>query len=199
VAEALDGIAYAAKVNGGRDARPMLTHLQLVSPEDVLRFKALGAVAVTQPFWFMKDDYYSNIQVPYLGLKRADEEYPMESFFKAGVMVTSSSDYTVTIPCDPLQAIQIGMTRSRPGFTEPGAVLWPGERASLEQMISSFTINSAYANFLENTTGTIDPGKSADLVVLDKNLFELPADKIGTAKVILTLFEGREAGSERFP
>jgi len=199
VAEALDGIAYAARVNGSRDSRPMLTHLQLVSPEDVLRFKALGAVAVTQPFWFMKDDYYSNIQVPYLGLKRADEEYPMESFFKAGVTVASSSDYTVTIPCDPIQAIQIGMTRSRPGLTDPGAVLWPGERASLEQMIASFTVNGAYANFLENTTGTIETGKSADLVVLDKNLFELPADKIGTAKVILTLFEGREAGSERFP
>lgn len=199
VAEALDGITYAAKVNGGRDARPMLTHLQLVSPEDVLRFKALGAVAVTQPFWFMKDDYYSNIQVPYLGLKRADKEYPMESFFKAGATVTSSSDYTVTIPCDPLQAIQIGMTRSRPGLTDPGAVLWPGERASLEQMISSFTINGAYANFLENTTGTIEPGKSADLVVFDKNLFDLPADKIGTAKVILTLFEGREASPKRSP
>jgi len=199
VAEALDGIAYAAKVNGGRDARPMLTHLQLVSPEDVLCFKALGAVAVTQPFWFMKDDCYSNIQVPYLGLKRADEEYPMESFFKAGATVTSSSDYTVTIPCDPLQAIQIGMTRSFPGLTEPGAVLWPAEKASLEQMIASFTINGAYANFLENTTGTIEPGKSADLVILDKNLFDLPADKIGTAKVILTLFEGREASPKRFP
>jgi hypothetical protein len=177
----------------------MLTHLQLVSPEDVLRFKALGAVAVTQPFWFMKDDYYTTIQMPYLGLKRADEEYPMESFFKAGVTVTSSSDYTVTIPCDPLQAIQIGMTRSRPGLTEPGAVLWPGERASLEQMISSFTISGAYANFLENMTGTIEPGKSADLVILDKNLFDLPADKIGTAKVILTLFEGREASPKRSP
>jgi len=199
VAEALDGIAFAARINGRRDSRAMLTHLQLVSPEDVLRFKALGAVAVTQPFWFMKDDYYSNIQVPYLGLKRADEEYPMESFFRAGVMVTSSSDYTVTIPCDPIQAIQIGMTRSRPGLTDPGAVLWPGERASLEQMLASLTVNGAYANFLENTTGTIETGKSADLVVLDKNLFDLPADKIGTAKVILTLFEGREVSPKRFP
>ena len=199
VAEALDGIAFAARINGRRDSRAMLTHLQLVSPEDVLRFKALGAVAVTQPFWFMKDDYYSNIQVPYLGLKRADEEYPMESFFRAGVMVTSSSDYTVTIPCDPIQAIQIGMTRSRPGLTDPGAVLWPGERASLEQMLASLTVNGAYANFLENTTGTIETGKSADLIVLDKNLFDLPADKIGTAKVILTLFEGREVSPKRFP
>lgn len=199
VAEALDGVAYAARINGRRDSRAMLTHLQLVSPEDILRFKTLGAVAVTQPFWFMKDDYYSKIQVPYLGLTRADQEYPMESFFETGVTVTSSSDYTVTIPCDPIQAIQIGMTRRLPGLTDPDAVLWPEERASLEQMIASFTINGAYANFLENTTGTIETGKSADLVVLDKNLFELPADEIGAAKVILTLFEGRQVSPKRFP
>jgi hypothetical protein len=197
VAEVLDGIGAAAKANGPRDARPLLTHLQLVAPADILRFKALGAVAVTQPFWFMKDDYYRNLQVPYLGQPRADAEYPMESFFKAGVPVASSSDYTVTIPCDPLQAIQIGMTRRAPGTTGPDDVLWPEERATLEQMIASFTIFGAYANFLERETGSIEPGKSADLVVLDRDLFEMSPDEIGKARVIMTLFRGREAGTER--
>jgi len=198
-AEALDGIAAAAKANGPRDARPLLTHLQLVAPADILRFKALGAVAVPQPFWFMKDDYYNNIQVPYLGRERADVEYPMESFFKAGVPVASSSDYTVTIPCDPLQAIQIGMTRRAPEMTGPDDVLWPEEMATLEQMIASFTIFGAYANFLERETGSIEPGKSADLVVLDRDLFELSPDEIGKTRVVLTLFAGHEAGERRFP
>ncbi len=198
-AEALDGIAAAAKANGPRDARPLLTHLQLVSPADILRFRDLGAVAVPQPFWFMKDDYYRNIQVPYLGQARADAEYPMESFFKAGVPVASSSDYTVTIPCDPLQAIQIGMTRRSPGTTGPDDVLWPEERATLEQMIASFTIFGAYANFLEKETGSIEPGKSADLVVLDRDLFALAPDEIGKARVVLTLFAGRDTGAERLP
>ena len=197
VAEALDGIAAAAKANGVRDARPLITHLQLVSPPDVLRFETLGVVAVVQPFWFMKDDYYSNLQVPYLGQERADAEYPMESFFRAGVSVASSSDYTVTIPCDPLQAIQIGMTRRAPGATGAADVLWPEERATLEQMIASFTIFGAYANFLEKETGSIEPGKSADLIVLDKDLFTLAPDEIGKARVVLTLFRGREAGAER--
>jgi len=196
-AEALDGIAAAAKANGVRDARPLITHLQLVSPPDILRFRTLGAVAVPQPFWFMKDDYYRNLQVPYLGRTRADAEYPMESFFRAGVSVASSSDYTVTIPCDPLQAIQIGMTRRAPGTTGDDDILWPEERATLEQMIASFTIFGAYANFLEKETGSIEPGKSADLVVLDKDLFKLAPDEIGTARVVLTLFRGREAGAER--
>jgi predicted amidohydrolase YtcJ len=199
VAESLDGIAGAVAANGPRDRRSLITHLQLVLPADIRRFKDLGVVAVPQPFWFMKDDYYTNIQVPYLGQKRADEEYPMESFFNAGVPVASSSDYPVTIPCDPLRAIQIGITRSRPGFSGPDEILWPAERATLEQMIASFTIFGAYANFLEKETGSIESGKSADLIVLDRNLFETPADKIADAKVVLTLFAGKIAYEKRFP
>ena len=189
----LDAFDYALKANGKRDARHLITHLQLVAPRDIERFKRLGVMAVPQPFWFQKDDYYYNLQVPYLGQKRADEEYPMASLFNAGVVVASSSDYPVTIPCNPLKAIQIGITRSRPETTDPKEVLWPQEKATLEQMISSFTINGAYANFLEKTTGSIEVGKMADLVALDKNLFEIPVTDIINAKVLLTLFEGKEA------
>ena len=192
----LDAFAYAIAKNGKRDSRNLITHIQLVAPEDILRFRELGAVAVPQPYWFMKDDYYYNLQVPYLGLKRADDEYPMESFFKAGVTVASASDYAVTIPCDPLHAIQTGITRSVLGVTDPKEILWPEERATLDQMIASFTINGAYANFLENTTGSIEAGKMADLIVLDQNLFFMPADKISEVKVILTLFEGKKVFSD---
>ena len=111
----LDAFAYALKKNGQRDSRNLITHIQLVDAQDILRFKELGVVAVPQPYWFMKDDYYYNLQVPYLGQERADAEYPMASFFRAGVTVASASDYAVTIPCDPLRAIQIGITRSCPG------------------------------------------------------------------------------------
>ena len=192
----LDAFAYAMKKNGKRDSRNLITHIQLVDPKDILRFKELGVVAVPQPYWFMKDDYYYNLQVPYLGLKRADDEYPMESFFKAGVAVASSSDYAVTIPCNPLKAIQIGITRSCLGINDPKEILWPEERATLDQMIASFTINGAYANFLENTTGSIEVGKMADLIVLDKNLFNVLVDEISKVKVILTFFGGKEVFSD---
>ncbi len=192
----LDAFAYAAKQNGIRDSRNLITHIQLVDPRDILRFKELGVVAVPQPYWFMKDDYYYNLQVPYLGQKRADEEYPMESFFKAGVVVASASDYAVTIPCDPLHAIQTGITRSVLGVGDPKEILWPGERATLDQMIASFTINGAYANFLENTTGSIEVGKMADLIVLDQNLFFMSPDKISEARVILTFFAGKKVFSQ---
>jgi len=185
----LDALQFAAEANGRRDSRHLITHLQLVDPSDILRFSRLGVIAVAQPYWFMKDDYYYNLQVPYLGQKRADEEYPMASFFKAGVMVASSSDYPVTIPCNPLQAIQIGITRSMPGKNDP---LWPQESASLEQMIASFTINGAYANFLEKETGSIEKGKSADLIVLNRDLFEIPATEIREVKVVSTFFCGKK-------
>jgi len=199
VAEALDGIAFAGEANGPREARPLITHLQLVSPADIPRFGELGVVAVVQPYWFMKDDYYHNLQVPFLGRLRADAEYPMKSFFHAGVPVASSSDYPVTIPCDPLQAIQIGMTRSRPGDTAPGDVLWPEERVTLDEMIASFTINGAYANHLEDVTGSIETGKSADFIVCDRNLFEVPAEEISRARVVRVFFEGRPVDEKRFP
>lgn len=188
----LYSFAFTEFQNGKRDSRNSITHLQLVDKQDINKFKELGVVAIPQPYWFSKDDYYYNIQVPYLGQKRADEEYPMKSFFDQGVVVASSSDYPVTIPCNPLQAIQYGITRSEFNTTDSSEILWPEERVTLEQMIRSFTINGAYANFLEKETGSIEVGKKADIIVLDKNLFEIPVTEIHKAKVLMTLFEGKE-------
>jgi predicted amidohydrolase YtcJ len=188
----LYAFAFAEFQNGERDSRNSITHLQLVDKSDIKKFKELGVIAVPQPYWFSKDEYYYNIQVPYLGKKRADEEYPMKSFFDEGVVVASSSDYPVTVPCNPLEAIQYGITRSEFNTTDSSEILWPEERVTLEQMIRSFTINGAYANFLEKETGSIEVGKKADLIVLDKNLFEIPVTEIGRAKVLITLFEGKE-------
>jgi len=134
--------------------------------------------------------------LPYLGRKRADEEYPMAAFFKAGVTVASASDYPVTIPCNPLQAIQTGICRCLPGNEDPDQILWPQERVTLEQMISSFTINGAFANFLENVTGSIEPGKEADFIILDRDIFRAAVQDIGQAKVLSTFFQGREVFSQ---
>lgn len=193
----LDALEYIQEKSGIRDSRHSITHLQLVSPADILRFSKLGVVAVPQPFWFMKDDYYHNIQVPYLGQERADAEYPMGSFFRAGVTVASSSDFPVTIPCNPLDAIETGITRQEPGANLPGDPLWPEERASIDEMISSFTINGAYANFLENETGSLEIGKSADFIILDRDIFQVPVNEIHQAKVLDTYFQGQKVYSRQ--
>lgn len=188
----LDALEFVREQNGVRDSRHAITHLQLVNPEDIQRFHNLGVVAVPQPYWFLKDSYYHNIQVPYLGQQRADEEYPMNSFFKGGVKVASSSDYPVTIPCNPLVAIETGITRREIGSAVSGDALWPQEQVNLEEMIASFTINGAYANFVEDETGSLEVGKSADFIVLDRNLFQIPSNEIHDVQVIQTYFRGEE-------
>lgn len=197
--QTLDALAYARKANGRRDWRPGITHIQLVDPEDFSRFAKLGVSAVPDPYWFMKDDYYTLLQLPYLGLPRADEEYPMRSFFKAGVTVASASDFPVTIPPDPLAGIAVGVNRWDPTYVyeypaPPSleGVLWPEERVSVKQMIRSFTIEGAKANFLENRIGTIKVGKRADIVVLDRNLLKVKdKTKLFDAHVLFTMGGGK--------
>lgn len=191
--QALNAIAAAEAATGSDAGRPGITHLQLVTPTDFVRFAQLKVTAVPQPYWFVKDDYYYGLQLPYLGRWRADREYPMKSFFDQGVLVASSSDYPVTYPPDPLDAIQTGVMRwmqSSYEWAKKGDVLWPAERVTREQMIDSFTIGGARANFLEDETGSIEVGKSADLVVLDTNILTCPEEKIGNAAVVLTVFRG---------
>lgn len=203
VHEALNAFSYAQDQNGSSDYRNAITHDQLVEDTDFARFKELGVIAAVNPYWAEKDDYYYNLQVPFLGQERADKEYPVKSFISNGAMIVTASDFPVTNPPDPLTAIEIGVTRitpdillpyvaadsSDPKFKEP---LWPEEAASLEDMIASATYNGAYANFLESVCGSIEVGKSADMIVLDHNLFKIKPSEISKSKVMLTLFQGKE-------
>ncbi|WP_078205548.1 amidohydrolase [Bacillus cereus] len=191
--ETLDALTHARNINGKRDSRHEITHLQLVRESDIKRFKTLGVVGVPQPTWFVKDSYYDQA-VELLGAERANKQYPMKSFLNEGVKMASSSDYPITsgLYFSPLTAIQIGITRSGIGKTNPEDVLNPKERVNLKDMIESYTINGAYANFSEHETGSIKVGKKADLVVLDKNLFAVPEHSIYKTRILLTLLEGKE-------
>ncbi len=190
---ALDAIAAAEKATGRLDMRPAITHLQLVDPTDVRRFRRLGVVAVAQPFWALKDAYYHAIQVPYLGQQRADHEYPLRSFFDAGVTVASSSDYPVTQPPNPLAGIETGVLRWSQDWVDGPDVLWPEQRCTLRQMVRSFTSDAAWSIGTEKTAGSLEPGKSADLLVLSRDIYRIPPQFIGdlsTTSVQQTWFRG---------
>ena len=107
--------------------------------------------------------------------------------------MASASDWPVTLPPDPLDAMQIGVTRRFPGHSLVDEPLWPEEACTTEQMIDSFTINAARALFVEAQTGSIEPGKSADVVVVDRDLSTVSPAEIGEARVLLTLFQGRRS------
>ena len=188
---ALDAVA-AARPGGRRDdARDIVTHLQLVDPADYARLAALGVTAATQPYWFAKDAQYDGeMYRPFLGDERAAHQYPMRAFFAHGVLVAAASDYPVSPPPDPLLAIQRGALRRDPLLPETSSELWPEEAVTVEQLVAAFTINGARANFLEHETGSLEPGKSADLLVLSEDVLALPPERIHEAEVRLTLFRG---------
>ncbi len=187
----LDALAHAKDHNGSRDSRHLITHLQVVDYADIPRFAELGIIGVPQPFWHVKGAYFWGLEAKYLGRERAEKEYPLKSFMDAGVTLACASDYPVQVPSPPLLAIQLGVTRCIPGETNPAEILGPQERMSLADMIAAYTINGAHANFVENETGSIEVGKKADLVVLERNLFEIPESEIADTQLLMTVFEGR--------
>jgi hypothetical protein len=194
--EALDALASLEAATSRHDRRAGLTHLQYVAPPDVARLARLGVTAVVQPYWAVKDAYFFHSQLPVLGQWRAEHEYPIRSFFDTGALVAAASDWPVTLPPNPLCAIQIGVTRHFCGLSLVDEALWPEERCTPEQMVDSFTINAARALFIDAETGSIEPGKSADLIVVDRDPLTVAPSEISQARVLLTLFQGREVFRE---
>jgi len=185
----LDALAHARSVNGDHDARHSIAHLQLVDPADIPRFRALGVVANFEPLWSNGDEYLTKLAEPALGPVRSRWQYPIASVVRTGAVVSGGSDWSVS-SLDPLEAIETGITHREPGDTT--SPVWnPPERVDLPTMISLYTINAAWAHHLERETGSIEVGKLADLVVLDRNLFEVPASRIHEARVLRTLLGGK--------
>ncbi len=186
----LDAIEAARAANGPRDRRPVLAHIELFDPADVPRFRSLGAVASFQPLWAWADPYIRDLTEPQLGPARSRWLYPIASVAATGAVIAGGSDWSVSSMA-PLEGIEVAVTRRGP--TEgPGPAWIPEERVTLATMLAAYTIGSAYAAFNERETGSLEVGKSADLIVLDRNLFAIPSHEISETKVLLTLFEGGE-------
>jgi len=189
IRQTLDAFAYARTLNGGHDARHAITHLQLIDPDDVHRFRDLGVVANFQALWANGDEYLTKLTEPALGPSRSRWLYPIASVVRSGAVVSGGSDWSVS-SLNPLDAIETGITHRPPGETQQRP--WnPDERVALGTMIAMYTINAAYANRLEHETGSIEAGKLADLIVLSRNLFQVDPGEIHTVRVLRTLVEGK--------
>jgi len=188
VRSTLDAFERARAANGPRDARPVLAHIQVIHPDDRPRFRALGAIACFQPFWAYPDAYITELTEPGLGPERSRWIYPIGSVARTGAALAFGSDWSVS-SMNPLDGIQVAVTRRDPASSEGPAWL-PDERIDLAAALRAATLGGAFAAFQESTTGSLEVGKAADLVVLDRNLFEIPPSEIGRARVLLTLLEG---------
>jgi hypothetical protein len=185
----LDALEEAQNINGVRDSRHHLSHIQQFDPADIPRFAELNVVANFQPLWAIQDNYITDLTWPRLGNERSKWLYPIGTIQRTGARIGFGSDWYVT-SVNPLDGIEAAVTRLEPnGLTN--IPLGNNEEITLSQAIENYTINSAYVNFLDEKVGSIEVGKQADLVILDRNLFAIPTSEINEAKVVATLFEGR--------
>jgi predicted amidohydrolase YtcJ len=164
VRNALDAIEHARLVNGMQDTRPHLAHIQVVDPQDVVRFGPLGATANIQALWACADAAMTELTIPFLPPDRVELQYPFRSLWDAGAALAMGSDWSVSTP-DVLQQIGVAATRTRPSRGVQEAFL-PEQRLPVEVALTAFTRGSARVNFLENDSGEIEPGMRADLAVI---------------------------------
>lgn len=187
VHSALDAFAYSRKVNGPSDNRDQIAHLELVEPADFPRFKALGVIANFQLDWAERDDFVVKGTLPYIGTERAHYLYPARSLRDAGALIAGGSDWGDTF--DAFEAMEHAITRSRGPDQEP---LLPEQSIGLQDMLDAYTINAAFALKQEATTGSLEPGKRGDFIVLDRDIFALDPFDIHNTKVLATYLDGRE-------
>jgi predicted amidohydrolase YtcJ len=171
------------------DNRHQIVHLQLIHEDDRPRFGELNVGAVFQSLWAYPDPAAMELDIPMLGKERTWQMYPIASVQESGGRIVGGSDYFVT-DLNPLLAIETAMTRQNP-WTNEGEVLNEDEGVDLATMLDAYTINGAYQMKLDDVQGSIEVGKRADFVILDRNLFEIPASEISDARVVMTVFDGR--------
>jgi len=195
VREALDAVAAARAANGAGDGRHHISHLQVVHPQDLPRFRELGVLANCQPLWACEEPQMTELTLPFLGPERSSWQYPFGSLLRSGAQLCFGSDWPVSSP-NPLWELHTAVNRTvAPGYpyAGPGAgnVFLPGERISLHDAVAAFTIGSAYVNHADDVSGSIEAGKSADLVVLDRNLFAHPVEEVALANIDMTFSSGQ--------
>lgn len=182
----LDAFAKAVKAHGPRDRRLRVEHAQHVREGDLQRFHELNVVASVQPSHCIDDMRFVE---KHIGRQRLPDAYRWASFLKAGVTLAFGTDWFVE-PLDPRLGLYAAVTREFKEGGPPGG-FQAQERVSLEDAIDAYTRGSAFAEFAEKDKGTLAPGKLADLVVFERDLFAIPPREILTTPVDLTVVGGR--------
>ncbi len=185
---ALDAIEEALLENGQLGNRHHISHIQMWDPADIPRFAELDVVANFQPLWAYADEYVTELTIPFIGEERARWMYPIKTVQDTGAVIAFGSDWSVST-ANPFPQMETAVTRMS-AVDDAYPVFLPEERIDLESAIVGFTINAAFVNKHEDKTGSIEVGKLADLIVLDRNLFEIEPADISETKVLLTLFGG---------
>lgn len=189
----LDIYEEASSSHGSGDRRLRIEHAQVVSPDDVPRFKRLGVIPSMQPTHCTSDMYWAEDRV---GAERIAGAYAWRRFLQDGNRLPFGSDFPVE-SADPMLGIYAAITR-QDGDGWPEGGWYPGQKLSVLEAVRGFTIDAAYAGFAEDELGTIAAGKLADFTVLDRDIFEIPPSEVLQARVTRTVVGGKtvyEAGA----
>jgi predicted amidohydrolase YtcJ len=186
---ALDAIEAVRQRNGRSGLRHQLAHAGYIHPDDVPRFAELNVTADLSPYLWYPRPIIDSI-VGAVG-ERAYHYWPIKDLLASGADVCIGSDWpSAAASMDPWPALEAMVTRRHPGRDET-ETLWGEQAISLEQALEIFTLSGAKAYRLEQLTGSVEVGKSADLLVLNQDLFRVPASRISETRPALTLFEGK--------
>ncbi|THF57787.1 amidohydrolase [Ollibium composti] len=191
VTQALDAIDVVRSFNGPTKLVHHIAHASYIAPEDIRRFAELGVAADLSPFiWYPTAFLEGHKQT--MGVERATRFWPNRDLLAAGTLMAGGSDWPVIPNPDPWNGMEGLVTRQNPSGDFAGESLWPEQALDIATVLEIFTINSARVMGLDGTIGSLEIGKSADFIVLERNVLEVPSDEIADTKVLSTWFEGRK-------
>jgi len=197
VRTALDGYEFAEQNNHSKDHRNRVEHIETITTADIPRFGKLGVIASMQPLHAYPDEDTLDVWARNIGPDRASRAWLWKSIAQQGGRYAFGSDWPV-VTLNPFEGIQTAVTRqTRDGKPPEGFV--PSQKLNVAQAVEGYTIDAAYAGHLEKTEGSIETGKVADVIMLDRNIFEIDPHTIDQTKIILTIVGGRivyEAGNQ---
>ncbi|MDR3464311.1 MAG: amidohydrolase [Xanthobacteraceae bacterium] len=190
VSQALDAVDVVRSFNGPTALVHHIAHASYIRTSDIPRFAQLGVAADLSPIiWY--PTVFLEAHKMAMGEERATRFWPNRSLHESGALIGGGSDWPVIPNPDPWDGIEGMVTRQNPKGDFAGVALWPEQALDLATVIETYTISAARMLGLGRTIGSLEIGKSADIIVLDRNVFEIPATDIAETRVITTFFEGR--------
>jgi predicted amidohydrolase YtcJ len=182
----LDVYDRVSRENGSRDRRFRVEHAQHIAPRDVPRFGKLGVIASVQPYHAIDDGRWAEAVI---GPERSKTTYAFRSLLDTGAIVAMGSDWFVAPP-SPLEGIYAAVTRRTLDDKHPAGWV-PHQKITVEEALKAYTVNAAYAGFEESRKGQLTAGRAADLVMLERDIFEIPPEQIRDVAVVMTIVGGK--------
>ncbi|MAG55175.1 MAG: hypothetical protein CMJ83_02685 [Planctomycetes bacterium] len=183
----LNAFERAARVNGTKDRRHRVEHAQVIHKDDLRRFARLGVIASMQPTHCTTDMRFAETRI---GRLRCRTAYPWRSLLDSGAKLAFGTDWSVE-PLDPMRGVYSAVTRTNIQRMEPKTGWFPEQKLTAWEAVYHYTVGSAYGEHLEDVKGSLAPGRLADFVVLDHDVFTIPHEKILETKVVMTVVGGK--------